>query len=213
VLWSPLGDGIDGTVAALAPFQDAAYGAGLYAGGTFRVAGALASSFVAEWRGCASGMDTFCSGDGSIQICPCGLDGLVGRGCQNSAFTGGAKLEATGSTQPDSIVLRSSGELPHAASIFLQGDAIQAPVLFGDGWLCTSGNTLALFVKLASNGTATAPAIGDPSISTRSAALGDPLFPGASRYYQTYYRDPHLAFCAAPQGDAWNVSNGVKITW
>ena len=37
--------------------------------------------------------------------------------------------------------------------------------------------------------------------------------PGTSRYYQVYYRDPNLAFCPAPTGDAFNVSNGVAITW
>jgi hypothetical protein len=53
----------------------------------------------------------------------------------------------------------------------------------------------------------------DLSITARSAALGDRIVPGATRYYQTYYRDSNLSFCSAPADDSWNVTNGVKITW
>jgi hypothetical protein len=28
-----------------------------------------------------------------------------------------------------------------------------------------------------------------------------------------YYRDPHLAFCPAPAGDAFNASNGQIVAW
>ena len=37
--------------------------------------------------------------------------------------------------------------------------------------------------------------------------------PGATRYYQTYYRDPSAVFCAAPAGDTWNVTNGQVVVW
>jgi hypothetical protein len=211
--WQPFGSGLDASVWALTTFQDPGSITGLYAGGLFHCAGELASTFIAEWRACSSGIDTFCGGDGSTMSCPCALDGLPGHGCQNSAFTGGAQLSTTGSAHPDTIVLHSSGELPHALSIFLQGDAVAMPQAFGDGWLCTTGLALPLFVKPASSGNATAPAAGDPSVTARSAALGDTIAPGTTRYYQTYYRDPKPTFCPAPVGGTWNVTNGVKITW
>jgi hypothetical protein len=155
----------------------------------------------------------FCFGDGLGATCPCGNAGLPGRGCENSAGTGGAWLTVEGVTHPDSIVLTSSGELPQALSIFLQGDATIAPTSFGDGLRCAGGHLKRLYVKNARSGAASAPQAGDPPITVRSADLGDPIPPGSIRYYQTYYRDPDLAFCPAPQGDSWNATNGVIITW
>jgi hypothetical protein len=218
--WSALGSGIralstQSIVYALASFDDGTgRGPDLYAGGTFASAGAHASANIAEWRGCASPIDTFCFGDGSVAACPCGNTGLANRGCDNSAATGGAQLVATGTPSPDTLVLHSTGELPSALSIFLQGDAlVSASAHFGDGLRCAGGNLKRLFVKNASGGGVIAPAPGDPSISAQSAALGDPIAPGSTRYYQTYYRDSNLTFCPAPQGDSWNVTNGVRVVW
>lgn len=121
---------------------------------------------------------------------------------------------ASGTTQPDTVVLHVSGELPSALSIFLQGSAlVSGSVGFGDGLRCVGGSLKRLYVKNASAGSVDAPGAGDPSITSRSAALGDPIAPGTSRYYQTYYRDPNLAFCPAPQGNSWNVTNGVIVAW
>jgi hypothetical protein len=209
--WHPLGDGLDGTAFALAKFDDGA--PGLYAGGYFQSAGALASSYIAAWRGCSAPIEGFCYGDGSLVSCPCANEGAQGHGCQNSAFTGGARLQATGHAQPDSIVLHAAGELPSALSIFLQADALYEPTFFGDGVLCANGNLLRLYVKHAAGGAISAPQAGDPSVSAKSAALGDPLAPGMTRYYQTYYRDSKLDFCPAPSGDAWNITNAVRILW
>jgi hypothetical protein len=33
------------------------------------------------------------------------------------------------------------------------------------------------------------------------------------RAYQVYYRDPDAAFCPAPAGNTFNVSNGVQLVW
>ena len=54
---------------------------------------------------------------------------------------------------------------------------------------------------------------GDTSISLQSAALGDPIAPGSTRFYQSYYRDSNPSFCPAPQGSTFNVTSGVSITW
>ena len=47
----------------------------------------------------------------------------------------------------------------------------------------------------------------------RPTALGDVIAPGATRYYQVYYRDPQIAFCPQPNGNSWNVSSGLIVVW
>jgi hypothetical protein len=159
---------------------------------------------------------SFCSGDGTLTTaCPCANVGLPGHGCNNSSNTGGAMLCVAGDTVPDSIVLTSKLEKPNVLSIFLQGNAnLSSGVTFGDGVRCVSGSLKRLYVKNAdASGTAVAPSMTDPTITARSAALGDVIPPGGTRYYQTYYRDPVLTFCQSPMGDSWNVSSGIAITW
>ena len=113
----------------------------------------------------------------------------------------------------DSLVLTSSGELASALSIFLQGSLSIAPTSFGDGLRCAGGVLRRLYVKNASGGTVIVPQSGDASISARSAALGNVIQVGATRVCQVYYRDSNLGFCPPPMGDAWNVSNGLRIGW
>ena len=157
----------------------------------------------------------FCAGDGSLAACPCANSGVSGHGCENSASSGGAWLGAQGAArlQSDDLVLSSSGELPSVLSILLEGTAALGPLHLGDGLRCTGGLLHRLFVHYASAGVFSAPQSGEPSISARSAALGDVLTSGATRYYQVYYRDPIEGFCPAPQGAALNISNGLAILW
>ncbi len=159
---------------------------------------------------------TFCLGDGTQSTpCPCGNSGAPGRGCAASdPFSIGARLVATGTATPDTVVLSASDLLASVTCVFLQGDQQNANgVVFGDGVRCVAGSLKRLFIKSASGGAASAPGVGDPSISARSAALGDTIAPGSLRYYQVYYRDPDLTFCPAPQGNSWNVSSGVILQW
>lgn len=154
-----------------------------------------------------------CFGDGSAGNCPCSNNGQAGHGCQNSAGTGGAVLFATGTANPDTVVLHSSGERATALSIFLQGNAVILPVTYGDGLRCTGGTLRRLYTKTASGGEAFAPGPGDPSISDRSAGLGVPIPPVGRRYYQVWYRDGNPGFCGPPTGDSFNVTNAVRIDW
>jgi len=160
----------------------------------------------------------YCAGDGTDPLvttdCPCLNFGAAGRGCANSQNASGAALTAAGSTTPDTVVMTSEGELPASLSIFVQGDANQdTGIVFGDGVRCFAGHLKRLYVKNASGGTAIAPQGGDPSITARSAALGDPIPVGGTRYYGVYYRDPSATFCPAPAGSTFNVGNGVSIVW
>ena len=158
---------------------------------------------------------SYCLGDGTGPACPCANTGSAGNGCDNSNSTGGARLTSSGnaSLSTDTLVLASSGELPSALSIVLQGDAASATVHFGDGLRCTGGALKRLYVKSALSGSLSAPQAGDPSISGRAASLGDAITQGALRYYQVYYRDPAPGFCPAPQGGSFNVSNGIEVRW
>jgi hypothetical protein len=158
-----------------------------------------------------------CFGDGSTPTaCPCGNTGSLRHGCDNSAATGGARLDGVGNPANDDVVLASSGELPTVLTVFLQGDLINTNgLVFGDGVRCATGALRRMYAKIASGGVALAPSAGDPSITARSTQLGDPIFPlsGQVRFYQAYYRDPVQAFCAAPAGNTWNISSLLAITW
>jgi Tol biopolymer transport system component len=162
-------------------------------------------------RGPASAFAPLCFGDGTGGACPCSNDGAAGNGCENSAATGGALLAASGvaSLSADAVLLSASGELPTALSIVLQGSSVVAPTTFGDGLRCAGGALKRLYTYHASGGTITAPQSGDPSISARSAALGDTIPLGETRIYQVYYRDSNLAFCAG----GFNATNAIAVAW
>jgi hypothetical protein len=159
---------------------------------------------------------SFCAGDGSLATaCPCGNNGLPGRGCRNSDIpSGGGLLSASGTASPDTVVLNATHMLPTVSCVFLQGTATNSSgVVFGDGVRCVAGTLKRLYVHTASGSAASAPVGADLSISARSAALGDPIHPGELRYYQVYYRDPDPTFCPNPPGNTWNVTAGVIVQW
>jgi hypothetical protein len=167
------------------------------------------------YAGCPICELPFCLGDAGARSvpCPCGNNGASGRGCDNSASTGGAMLTVRSPIDPDRVVLITTGERPSAQSIFVQGNSVLGDaVVFGDGVRCIGGALKRIGVKTAVAGAASYPGPGDPSIRARSAALGDPISPGTYRYYQVYYHDPSPAFCNAPRA-TFNVSNAVIVAW
>ena len=153
-----------------------------------------------------------CFGDGSQGPCPCSNDGGSGRGCDNSQATGGALLASSGESRVtrDDVVLTATGVVDTTLCLFVQGTAEVPIASFGEGLLCMGGASKRLFVKVSTNGVASAPGPNDPSITARSASLGDPLLPGDVRVYQVVYRDPSVAFCAKPSFD---VSRGWLLAW
>jgi len=156
-----------------------------------------------------------CFGDGTDAICPCFNFGDTGKGCNNSASTGGSLLTSTGSpsVSADTLVFNASGEMPAALSIVLQGNVAIPQVVYGDGLRCTGGSLKRLYVKNAVNGVITAPVGVEPSVTAASAALGDPLSSGVTRIYQVFYRDPSPSFCTTPPGSTFNISNGLSVIW
>jgi hypothetical protein len=220
IAWSTVGGGLGVTTQTNVVYGFATYddgtgnGSDLYPVGWFSVAGgSIPSAYIARWHGCHGPGILYCGGDGEIAPCPCTNTGASSHGCDNSAATGGALLSSSGATNPDTLVLNTSGELPNALSIFLQGSQSIAPTPFGDGLRCAGGQLLRLYVVHATAGAGSAPGPGDPSVSAQSANLGDPIASGSQRYYQVYYRDPSATFCAAPLGNTWNVTNGLAVHW
>jgi Tol biopolymer transport system component len=167
----------------------------------------------------ASGFASICDpGSSGVIACPClNPPGGPGRGCDNSSATGGAALSASGIAylSSDSLVLTSNGEKPTATSIVMQGDAtVLAGLVFGQGVRCVAGTLKRLYTKTAVGGSITAPdfGAGDPTVSARSAALGDAILAGESRWYLVYYRDPNvLGGCSA--SSTFNATQTGRVDW
>jgi hypothetical protein len=158
---------------------------------------------------------SFCSGDGSAvdhtTACPCGNNGLVGRGCAHSFDPSGALLDTSGSPAYDDLVLHSHATPAASFTLFLEHDA-QGDTLFHDGVLCASGTLVRLRGRAAVAGEASFPdsAFAQDATITLSQRVG--VFPGdgVRRYYSAWYRNASTTFC--PPATA-NVTNGLIVDW
>jgi hypothetical protein len=167
---------------------------------------------------CSPGADMCVPGRAGVIACPCSNAQLPPgstRGCNNSAGSGGAVLGSGGQAllSADTVVFNTAGELPSATSIVLQGDAlVSTGTVFGQGVRCAGGVLTRLYAKTASGGSIVAPQSGDPSVSARSAARGDTINPGETRWYVVYYRDPTvLGGCSSTS--TFNATQGQAILW
>jgi hypothetical protein len=148
-----------------------------------------------------SSFQPYCYGDGSLgAACPCLNFGLPGRGCDNSAATGGAALGASGDPLANDVVLLASGLPPAGAPTVLaiRSGAREAGGLgtpFGDGLLCVAPPVVRLGATFGAGGAASLPI---------SHGAGAGLF-----HYQLWYRNS-APFCL-PEG--FNLSNGLSIAW
>ena len=162
-------------------------------------------------------LQPFCIPGGGSPACPCGNPptGGSGRGCNNTAGTGGAFLTASGDADlgADTLVFTSHNQPPTGLSVLLQSSVrASSASTFGHGLSCLGGSLKSLYLKQAVAGTLVAPAGGDPSVSARSAALGDTIGAGTQRFYMVAYRDPGaLGTCAASA--TLNSSSAGQIIW
>jgi Tol biopolymer transport system component len=160
---------------------------------------------------CRPGLD-------GVQACPCSNPPTtLGRGCNNSASTGGALLTASGTAylSADSLVFTTFAEKPTALSVLLQGDALaSAGVVYGQGVRCVGGHLERLFSRNASSGSVTLPNLGggDATVSARSAAKGDVIQPGEDRWYLVYYRDP-VVLGGCPASRTFNATQTGRVSW
>src|SRR5262249_15447620 len=138
-------------------------------------------------------------------------------GCDNSAATGGATIQALGvpSLAADTLAFVASGEKPTALSLLLQGTSTSTSgAVYGQGVRCVAGTLKRLFDHNASAGILTLPdfAAGDPTISARSAAVGNPILAGQSRWYLVYYRDPNV-LGGCPASSTFNSGPTMRADW
>lgn len=160
----------------------------------------------ARWE-CSPGA-AYCFGDGLDPLvtaaCPCANLGGPGRGCGNSnAALGGARLDATGSTSPNTVLFTATGIPNNNLCTFFRTPASDSSgVVFGDGVRCVTG-TLVRFGQQVSG-----PAGGNPDFTVSAAPTA--VAQGSTRYYQLQYRNPSPSFCPP---EAFNVSNAYSIQW
>src|ERR1044071_3952134 len=88
-------------------------------------ASAPAYSTAGPGHGLNGPLNTFCHpGQSGVISCPCANPPIaIGRGCDNSAATGGASLYWSGNASlgNDTLVFATGFERPHALSILMQG--------------------------------------------------------------------------------------------
>ncbi len=151
--------------------------------------------------------NTFCFGDGSGAVCPCGNFSApgAGEGCANSGG-GGARLSLGGSASAsaDDLTAQASGLVPgQPALLFAAENRIAGGlgVPFGDGLRCAGGGVRRLGVRVPD------PA-GTANWGPGLAALGG-WSAGDTRRFQAWYRDP----LAGPCGTGFNLSNGAGRTF
>ena len=180
--------------------------------------GTVIDDFVRDRSGGPAFTSQCAPGAGGVIGCPCSNPPSgSGRGCDNSAGTGGATLSASGATvlSSDSLVLTTSGEKPTALSVVFQGTtSVTAGVISGQGVRCAGGALKRLFSKSASGGSITAPdfGAGDPTVSARSAAKGDVIPVGGARWYFVVYRDPSV-LGGCPAASTFNATTTGQVVW
>ena len=158
-------------------------------------------------------------GMSGVLQCPCqNPPSDRGRGCDNSARTGGAVLSVTGGAclSSDTITFVSTGETPNALSIVFQGTASSPRgAIYGQGVRCVGGTMRSLYLSAAQgDGTITIPHViaGEQLVHDRSAAMGDLILAGTSRWYMVMYRDS-IILGGCPAGSSFNVTQTRAVNW
>ena len=159
-------------------------------------------------------------GQGGIIACPCGNPPAGGGlGCNNfgAGPTASGTLAGSGnnSLSGDTIVLAASGENNTSLTVFWQGhDPLSSTgIAHAAGVRCVTATLKRLYTGNASAGAISRPGMGDPSVSARSAAVGDPISAGQNRHYFTIYRDPSAAGPCGNTASTVNLTNAGTISW
>jgi len=169
-----------------------------YSSGGFMLLDSMEADIVPATTG-----TSFCFGDGTGAVCPCGNIGAAGEGCANSGGTG-ATLAGSGvaSIANDSFALTVAGVSGAKPGLVIRG-ANQISVLAGDGLLCVGGNTARSQVQVTSAG-------GTVFTDFQGAGFGASSYgAGVPTNYQFWYRDPQ----GSPCGGDFNLTNGLSIVW
>lgn len=138
--------------------------------------------------------------------CPCATFGADLHGCPHATDPHGAGLVATGTTNPDTLVLTASALPAGTACAFLQGDA-HGMFALGDGVRCAGGSLVRLGVVFATGTNASTPTGAELALSIRGGVTPGN---GALRVYQTWYRDSTVGYCTAATN---NLTSAVLVVW
>ncbi len=181
--------------------------------GTLTVEVAIGTSFISLngiqiEPGGGGAITSYCNGDGSGTLCPCGNnnDGSNGvAGCANSAGAGGGKLVALGSNSiaAGNLVLSGSTLQTGQAGLYLQGNNATGGgngTTFGDGLRCAGGQVVRLQIRNSG--------MTGSSFTTVNIGVVGGVSAGDLKRYQLWFRDT-----AGPCGSGFNFTNGIEVTW
>lgn len=177
-----------------------------------------------------TGTDFCIPGQNGVMACPCNNPPAgTGKGCANfgpSTAGQSASLSATGTasvtTGLDTLQLMAASTNDQVLCVFLQGtSSLGTGLAYGAGVECIPiGGQKMLYHGQAGTGEPmgqiTRPRPGtDPDVHTRSAALGDTITAGSSRFYMVGYRDKDARLaghCGSSQSTK-NSTQGVEVAW
>jgi hypothetical protein len=152
-----------------------------------------------------AGGSSFCFGDGTAAVCPCGNFGAFGEGCRNSVGTG-AELSALGTTSLLAADLQLHGDrlVPGRMAILFGGQNLlngASGVLFGDGLRCAGDPVQRLGIR-------TADSTGHALWLGAGVAAQGGWAPGETHRVQVWYEDPLGSMC----GFGFNTSQALELT-
>jgi hypothetical protein len=152
--------------------------------------------------------------------CPCGQPNNPAGGCANfgPGATSGAVLNASGvaSLTADTVLLIATNERPAASltNVFWAGKVpIGNGQPAGAGVRCATLNLKRLYNGQSSGGTIARPTGTDPTVHSRSAAVGSPIIAGETRVYFNLYRDNQAAGPCGNTASTINATNAGTIVW
>jgi hypothetical protein len=202
--WAGLSGGLGGTVVEAFLSRVEPGGAALYAGGDL-IENGSGDHALARW-GCPTEVGTaFCNAsDGALAACPCANPGLPESGCDLQQGTGGVHFQVvaqvSGPLNRVTAVADGFPPMGNPSAVAIRATSLDpgTPIAFGDGVRCAGTPLVRLGVAAAVSGNWT-------STFGHGAMAGSGTF-----YYQLWLRNEPSMFCTP---EAFNLSNGVSLTW
>jgi len=174
-----------------------------------------------------AGTDFCLPGQNGVLSCPCKNTPVGSGGCRNfgaGVMGPSAMLSALGIASVtdgfDTLQFQVTDGNGTTLTVFLQSTGASAGSAYGAGVSCLSGPTMMLYHGDCGRGEPlgqiTRPLVGiDPSVHQRSAAMGDAISAGQTRYYMAGYRDreaSEIAHCNDPS-KTFTSTQGVSVVW